>query len=50
MHQIFKRYLYPVMDKHVSVGASDTEPRNVAAGYLQKVAEQEGVLGWLDFT
>lgn len=39
----------PVMSKYASNGASDTEPRNVAMGYLEKVGHEFGFYGYLNF-
>jgi len=40
MSKIFNEVMYPVMDKHASVGASDTEPRVTAKLYLDSVVEE----------
>jgi hypothetical protein len=45
----FYRIVYPVMLAHSNVGAADTEPRTVAKDYLNKVANEYGFYGYLDF-
>lgn len=46
----YYRFVYPVMTKYARWGASDTEPRNVAQGWLEKYAESLGYhFGYLDF-
>lgn len=39
----------PVMSQYASQGASDTEPRCVAQGYLEEVAHEFGFYGYLNF-
>lgn len=47
--QLFGEYIEPVQQKHSKVGAYDTEPRTVAKEYLNKIANDLGFYGYLNF-
>jgi hypothetical protein len=49
LYEIYKKHVVPVMDKWSEVGASDSEPRNVAKDYLNGIAKKQGIYGWIDF-
>lgn len=45
----YYKIVEPVMDQYSEFGASDTEPRVVAQDYLEKIANEMGIHGYMDF-
>ena len=49
MYKHYSAIFVPVQHTYASQGAYDTEPRTVAKCYLEKVAEDYGFYGYIDF-
>lgn len=46
LYEGFKKYVDPLLDKHRDAGASDSEPRYVAANYLSNVIKDFYDITW----